>query len=348
MVTLYYELLRKMFRQSCVVMFALVFCACIIQSSKFMYLVSDSHATVPQLFSAICLLAVDMSANVFPIAIAVAVCIVLYKFKHSNQMVALQGFGVPIKSLLKPVAIAAYISTIALYSITLYFSPISLQQFKKMKTQFINNISLPRHSGNLVNYSGISVFAQQYIGRLNFKGLTIIDTRTPNVFRTYFAESGNLINGVINLNHGVIKELDKNKRRISAVRFDSHSYNLNEMIKKLSLNLSLHEMSSNELLRNYSNIGCKAEFHNRLITPLLAILLALISFFCVCSKNTTSRNTSYGEIIYTVSALTAVEGTALWFSNMMGKNESLIIQYYVFMIAMIVVMLSLINLRLDR
>lgn len=348
MVTLYYELLRKIFRQSCVVMFALVFCACIIQSSRFMYLVSDSHATVLQLFSAICLLAVDMSANVFPIAIAIAVCMVFYKFKYSNQMVALQSFGVPIKSLLKPVAIAAYISTIALYSITLYFSPISLQQFKEMKTQFINNISLPRHSGNLVNYNGISVFAQQYVGRLNFKGLTIIDTRTPSIFRTYFAESGSLINGVINLNHGVIKELDKNKKRISVIRFDFHSYDLNEVINKLSLNLSPHEMSSNELLQNYSKIKCKAEFHRRLIAPLLAILLSLLSFFCVCSRNTTSRNASYREIIYAVFALTAVEGTALWFSNMMGKNESFIIQYYVFMIVMIVVMLSLINLRLDR
>lgn len=348
MFVLYCRLLRKIFRQSVVVVCALVFCVCIIQSSKFMYLVSESHATVGQVMSAISLLSVDMLANVIPISIAISVCVILLKFKQSNQLIALQSFGVSRHMLIKPILLMSVIACAFTYSLTLYFSPIALQNFKITRVQLVNNISFPKHSGNLINFGGISVFADKYVGKLNFNGLTIVDNRQNDVFRTYTAKSGSLSNGVIKLNNGEMQEFNKRNKRISTIKFKSHSYNLNDLMKKLNLELTPHETHTSDLIKNYSNLKYKSELHNRIISPLLIIILSLISMLCMCIKNTSSRTNSNIEIIYAIIAIISVEGVALWFSNAISRQEGLIPMYYLTVISSIIILAFAVNWRLRK
>ena len=123
MFLVYFELVRKFFRQACVIVCALVFCACIIQSSRFMHFISESHATVAQVLKCVSLLAVDVLANVLPISIGIAILVVLFNFKRSNQMLALQSFGSSRMHLILPVMMTAFSAMLLMYSITIYFSP---------------------------------------------------------------------------------------------------------------------------------------------------------------------------------------------------------------------------------
>ena len=313
-----------------------------------MYLVSESHATVGQVMSAISLLSVDMLANVLPISIAISVCVIMLKFKQSNQLIAMQSFGVSRSSLLKPIISMSLIACAFMYSLTLYFSPIALQNFKITRVQLVNNISFPKHSGNLINFGGISVFADRYVGNLNFNGLTIVDNRRDDVFRTYAAKSGSLSNGVINLKNGQIQEFNKRTKRFSSIKFESHSYNLNDLMKKLNMELTPHEMHTSELIKNYSNLKHKAELHNRIISPLLIIILSLISMLCMCIRNTSSRSNSNVEIIYAILAIISTEGVSLWFSNIIARQEGLISIYYISVVSVIILLMSAIKWRLSR
>lgn len=300
-----------------------------------MYLVSESQASVMQIMSMVALIAVDMVAHVLPISLAISICIILFKFKTSNQMIALRSFGVPVSNLIKPVLLAAGIVTGALYSITLYLSPMSLESFKIAKLKLMNNISFPKHSGNLLNFGEISVFAEQYVGGFDFYKLIIVDNRDADIFRTYMAEAGRLDNGIISLKSGEIREFNKASLRMSSVKFNEHHYDLNEIIQKLSLSPSYHEMSSYTLLKKSYDLPGKAELSNRLISPLLAIILSLISLFCIGLRNNNARSLGMGEILYTILSITVVEGISLWFSNMMAKNDIFITVYGAFVLAMI-------------
>ena len=308
-----------------------------------MYLVSESHATVLQVMSMISLIAVDMIANVLPISLAISVCIVLFKFKTSNQMIAMRAFGVPIRALICPVLLAASLTAAMLYSITLYFSPISLENFKIAKVKLVNNISFPKHSGNLLNFGEISVFAEKYIGGIDFYRLIIVDNRDPNIFRTYTAESGRLENGIISLKHGEINEFNKSSLRTSSVKFSDHHYDLNKIIQKLSLSSSYHEMPSSALLKRVSELPCKAELCNRLFSPMLAVILALIALFCIGIRNNNARSLGSAEIFYAILSITVVEGIALWLSNMMAKNDIFIAIYGICIFVMMSLLAGLIG-----
>ena len=313
-----------------------------------MYLISESHANVMQVMSMVSLVAVDMVAHVLPIALAISICIILFKFKTSNQILAMRSFGIPIRALIKPVLLAAGISTGLLYSITLYFSPISLENFKIAKLKIVNNISFPKHSGNLLNFGELSVFAEKYTGGLDFYKLIIVDNRDSNIFRTYTAESGRLDKGIISLKNGEIREFNKTSHRISSVKFLEHYYDLNEIIQKLALNPTYHEMSSYDLLKRISELNCKAELSNRLISPILAIVLSLIALFCIGLRNNNARSLGTVEILYAILSITVIEGISLWLSNMMGKNDIFIAVYGCFVFAMILSLSVLINCCLKK
>lgn len=345
---LFYEIGSKILRQSVIITIALIFCVCVIQSSKFMHFISSSQATLGQVAEVLLLLSVDMIAIVLPVAMAISICIVLFKFKRSNQLLAMQSFGVPIKSLLKPVFCVSLLSTLCLYSITLYFSPIALQSLKIMRVGMINNISFPKHSGNLLNIGGISVFADRYIGSFKFKKLIVIDNRSPGVFRAYSADSGQLIDGVITMNNGEIVEFQKKTNRISSIKFQEHAYNLRNAIQRMDESYSSHEMSSLRLLANLHDKKCNAEFHNRIISPMLVVLLGLLALLCTCIKNNVMRVAKSSEIIFAILSITCVEAISLALSNVMTRNEFFITVYYAFIVMSILLSIFLINICLDK
>lgn len=347
MFLVYFELVRKFFRQVCVIVCALVFCACIIQSSKYMHFVSESHATVSQVFKCVSLLAVDVFANVLPISLGIAISFILFNFKRTNQMLTIQSFGRSRCCLAFPVIITAVCATLFMYSITLYFSPASLQNFKLYQVQLVNNISFPKHSGNLLNYKGISVFAKRHIGNLNFEKLVIVDTNNESVTRTYSADKGGLVRSIIRLKNGVITELDRRNDKVSVLKFDEHAYDLNETMTKLQLNLSPHEMSTYDLW-NTQDQRCIAERHNRLIMPILCIIIALISLLCVCFNNTDGRSASMKEFIKVIGGIISIEGVILWFSNSLSRQIDLLYYFYAFIFVVIVTLTALIYWRLNR
>ena len=346
--TLFYELGKKILRQSFLITVALIFCVCVVQSSRFMHFISSSQATVSQVSEILLLLSVDMIPNVFPVALAISICVVLFKFKRSNQLIAMRSFGVPIKSLFRPIFFVAAISTLCVYSITLCFSPMALQHLKIMKVRIANNISFPKHSGNLLNHGGISVFADQYVGNFKFKKLIVIDHRDNNIFRTYSADSGRLADGIITMNNGEIVEFNKITKRISSIKFQDHAYNLKNAIQRIEATYSFHELSSSHLLTKLHDIKGLAELHNRLISPMLVVLLGLIAFLCVCGANTFARTVKSYEVVIAILSISCAEAVSLTLSNMMVRNEVFVFIYYAFLCVLILLISVLINICLDK
>lgn len=338
---LYKNLHRRVLRTSIIITIGLIFCSVLIQSSKFMHLISGSYASIGQFLNLIFYLLVDVIANILPISFAISVAITFFRFRISNQLVVLQALGIPTKKLITSILPSSLAVCASLLFITLYLSPHSLQKFKVIEAQILNNVSLPKHSGNLLNHNGISVFAEKYSDKLIFENLIIIDKRVENNIRTYRAKSGFLNKKFLVLNQGEIVEYDLNKKKILVTKFKKHIYNLSSISSKYKINLRIHEMSTTDLLGSL-DLKKRAEFNSRILNPFVALLLVFIAFLVTLKKDY-YRSVSEHPLLLSIASIILCEGIYLGLSNACQKYAIFIPITYIFVFGSILIVLLFIN-----
>lgn len=336
-----------MFRASLVITVGLTFCAIITKSSKFMYLISSSSASVWQFVHLLSLLMAGVVSNIFPIALALSISIVMFRFQASNQLVALRALGFPINDTIFSIFQLSVISFCSLLVLNLYIAPACLQEFKTYEAELVNNVSFPRHSGNLLNHRGISVFAEKYSGGINFKNLIITDLRNDEkIIRTYKAEAGSFNKKVLQLTNGEITEFNQKNGCLLTTKFEKHSYDFSELFAKYKINYRVHEMSTSELVGS-SDLAYRAEFHSRILNALIAVLLALVAFFMSLSGEY-NRQLSLYPLLKSVVSVVCFDGICLGLLNACQKNSIFIIISYCFVLGSIFGKLFCINKFLKR
>lgn len=336
-----------MLRASLIITIGLTFCAIITKSSKFMYLISSSSASVGQFVHLLSLLMTDVVSNIFPIALALSVSIVMFRFQASSQLIVLRALGSPIKDSIFSILPLSAISLCVLLALNLYITPVCLQNFKICEAGLVNNVSLPRHSGNLLNHRGISVFAEKYSGGFNFKNLIITDLRSDKeIVRTYKAELGSFNKKVLYLTNGEITEFNPKNGRLLTTKFEKHSYDFSELFAKYKINYRIHEMSTAELVGS-NDLAYKAEFHARILNALIVVLLALVAFFISLSGEY-RRQLSSHPLLKSIVSVVFFEGVCLGLLNACQKKSIFILVSYCFILGGIFIISFCINRFLKR
>lgn len=329
----------RIFRTTTYFTIAFSFCAWIVQSSKYLGLLSNK-LSLSKFFYLTSFLAVDIIAFLLPIAFAISVGMVYKRLSESNQLVVLQATGIAPQKLLSPLVVSAILIIGYLYISNAYLSPLSWKEFRRVEFNIKNNIDPPENAGQIFSSNNFSVYAQKYYGDLLFGDIFIIDTRKENETCTLYAERGSIEDNNLFLINGERLETNFENQKNSSTTFKSYSYNLKEIIKITEANVRPNEKFLFQLLeedakdKNKTNEQ-KALFHQKVLSPMLAIIFALVAFFLNVFVPYV-RKVSFSRIAWLIVYIIGVQGCFLAFANISAKNPIFIYFNYIFIFLLIV------------
>lgn len=317
---------------------ALTFCAWMVQASKYLDVLTN-NVSLMRFFRFTSLLSIDIIVFILPISFAISAAFVYLRFTESNQLLALQSAGISPRKILRPIISLGLIITGLLYVCNAYISPLAWREFRNMEFQIKNNIEPPTNAGLIFSGNDVSVYAQKYLGRLTFGNIIIIDSRTPNKVCSMSAKFGTLSENILILKDGERSEVNFAKKQNSKTSFGSYVYNLNEILKqqhpqRRANEYFIHELfsaDSNDVDKNKENV---AMFHQKMATPLLALIFPLMAFYFIALAPY-KRDTSYLRMAKLICVIIVIQGISLAFANISARNELFIAINYLFLATML-------------
>jgi lipopolysaccharide export system permease protein len=319
---------------------ALAFCAWIIQSSRYMSLLNVNNVSLMKFVEFTSYLSVDIVAVILPLSFAVSSAFVYHRFNESNQLTALQAGGIHPAKMLAPLLSLATIFVCYLYASNACFSPFSWIAFREMEFNIKNSIDPPESSGSIFSSNGFSVYAQRYMGNFLFENIYIVDSRTPRKISTYYAKSGTIVNNTLVLSNGEQIEIDEVSKKKSLTKFQTYQYNLNEILNNIRGIAQPNEKFMDELLMDTGdakkNLSQVALFHQKITSPLLTFVFALLAF-CIVLLSSYRKKSSYMKIFILLSSVIFIQGTYFWIANASAKNATFIMFNYGFVAFLLIV-----------
>ena len=151
----------RIFRTTAYSTIALTLCAWIVQSSRYLEMLSQYNMSLAKFFKFSPYLCIDIIAVILPISFAISSAFVFYRFVRSNQLIAMQSSGMSPLTLLRPLMFLATIVTAYLYVSNAYISPNAWTSFRRIEFEIKNNIEPPESAGSIFSINGFSVYAQE-------------------------------------------------------------------------------------------------------------------------------------------------------------------------------------------
>lgn len=311
-------------------------CAWIIQSSRYFGLLNSNNVPIKIFIKFISFLSIDIIAVILPIALSISVGFVYYRFIKLNQLTALQSIGISPIGLLRPVVSVLILLIGYLYISNFYLSPVTWRNFRNLEFSIRNNITLPENSGHLFSNNEISIYSRKYSGNFVFENLYIIDSRDPDKKNVFWAKHGTLKGRLLELSEGELIEIDKKNQRKSIAKFNSYTHDLTKFLHTYRRAAQANEKFLYELLLDINDEAIPQEdraaeqamIHQKITSPLLAIIFALIMFIATIlvpySRKTTMKYVSSGFGIIVV-----IQGVYFWIVNSAATNDVFISANYV-------------------
>jgi lipopolysaccharide export LptBFGC system permease protein LptF len=310
-----------------------------------MEILSASSISLAKFIEFTSYLSVDLLLIILPISFAMSTAFVFYRFNESNQLIAFKAAGMTPLRLLVPVMQMAFILTTCIYFGNMYVSPMAWTTFRAMEFSIKNNVDPPEKAGSIFSGNGFHVYAQQYKGNFLFENIYIIDRRNVEKTHCYYAKSGTIKNNILLLTDGEQIEIDQMGDRHSIVKFKSYQHNLRDLLANEKKSSQANEKFMDELLHDTNddtqNKLQRALFHQKIASPLLAIIFPLLSFLFVLLAPY-KRKSSYVRMPALVSAIVFVQGTFFWMANASAQNPIFIAFNYAFVVFLMIALLLLI------
>ncbi|MDR3180066.1 MAG: LptF/LptG family permease [Holosporaceae bacterium] len=337
---IFFRMLRTTFYSTV----ALAFCAWVVQSSRYMEILSVNSVSLAKFLEFTSYLSVDIILVILPISFAMSSAFIFHRFNESNQLVAFKAAGITPLKLLIPLMQMACILMIGIYFGNMYVSPVAWTNFRSMEFGIKNNIDAPEKAGLIFSGSGFHVYAQQYKGNFLFGNIFVIDRRCTEKTHCYYAKSGTVKNNMLLLMDGEQIEVDQIGHRHSIIKFESYQHNLQNILSTVKKTSQANEKFMNELLQDTNddiqNKLQRALFHQKMMSPSLTLIFALLSFLLLL-LSPYRRKPSYIRMLTLTFAIIFVQGTFFWMANAAAKNPIFIAFNYTFIVFLILVPLIL-------
>lgn len=254
-------------------------------------LVTANGQTVWTFFYVSALLVPALVSIVLPVAVLIAV---IYTFTHLNgdsELIVINASGARQMTVLRPVFAIGVIVTVLVAAMSLYFAPLSLRAWQVLittvRSDILTTILKPGQFMQPVEGLTIHIRNRDPDGTLN--GVFVSDDRDPAQTSTYLAEQGAVIDNPLGvfmiMNHGTIQQRSKTDQSISMIEFSSYAFDLSSFTSRSTTpQLRPAERDTAYLVnpdpedayfRKYPE-KFRAELHNRLSSPLYALLFAVL------------------------------------------------------------------------
>jgi lipopolysaccharide export system permease protein len=261
---------------------------------------------------------------VLPIAAFCAVLFVYHKLIMDSELVVMRAAGLSPLQLARPALLLAAFATLAVYSITLYFLPVSYREFKDLQNSIRSDFSavlLQEGTFNTIS-DGITVYVRSRSSDGELRGILVHDNRNPSKPVTMMAERGALVMSeagprVVMVN-GNRQQVEREDGRLSLLYFDRYTVELAQFRENVHTRWRqprerfLPELlfpSSERRDQRYRN-ELIAEGHQRLAAPLYSLSFILIALAALLSGEFNRRG-RLRRVFVAVACVGVLEGLSL-------------------------------------
>jgi|MDSW01.2.fsa_nt_gb lipopolysaccharide export system permease protein len=303
------------------------------QSLRFIDLIVNKGLSLSSFIHLSMLLLPSFMGVILPIALFCAILFIYNRLAIDSELVSLRASGTSQWSLARPAILLAGIVMILVYSINMYFTPLSYRSFKDRQTVIRSDFSsVLLQEGvftTLVNDVTVYVRARNSDGQL--RGILVHDERITDQPVTMMAESGTLVRTDSGprfvLINGNRQEIDKALGRLSLLYFDSYALDLQFITEnpeerwREPRERYLHELLNpgpgHDDQRNRNKFI--AEAHQRIVSPLFTIALTAIAMASVLGGSINRRG-QWRQILVGILAGFALESIGLLLANLVAKQ----------------------------
>ena len=276
------------------------------QSLKFIDSVINKGLPLNTFLYSVLLLIPDLVSIVLPGALLAAILYIYNKLIADQELPVMRAAGMSNWQLAKPAIMVASLATMILYSVNLYFIPRAFHDLREIENQI--RASLPvamLQVGDFNTLKGLTIYVNSRSGPKDLRGILIYDNREPQNPFLVTAEAGSVIETTqgmrLILVKGVRQSIDKKTHNPTLLYFDQYTLDL-ESVREAAMKKSDKPQGHSlmELLNPTTEITNEANFlryiahgHMRLITPLLALIFALVSLCILLYGEINRRRRSY-------------------------------------------------------
>ena len=269
---------------------------------------------------------------VAPLAAFAAAIFVTNRLKNDSELTIMQATGFSPLRLSRSIFLFGLVVTIILMIISHYLIPKSNNILLKRQNEVASslNAKLLKVGSFIHPQNGVTF----YIGGISTSGVIedvfVLDERNKDREIIVTSKSGYLItnnnNPILVLKDGIVQNYDLKSTNLSTIHFQDLSYDLTSwsvkerMSKsKLLLTYSSFDLFKDpelvSILTDSSPISVLEELHSRILTPLLALIAALIGFSALMigdySRFGASKQISLGIVILILIKLSESYGNEL-------------------------------------
>ena len=269
---------------------------------------------------------------VAPLAAFAAAIFVTNRLKNDSELTIMQATGFSPLRLSRSIFLFGLVVTIILMIISHYLIPKSNNILLKRQNEVASslNAKLLKVGSFIHPQNGVTF----YIGGISTSGVIedvfVLDERNKDREIIITSKSGYLItnnnNPILVLKDGIVQNYDLKSTNLSTIHFQDLSYDLTSwsvkerMSKsKLLLTYSSFDLFKDpelvSILTDSSPISVLEELHSRILTPLLALIAALIGFSALMigdySRFGASKQISVGIVILILIKLSESYGNEL-------------------------------------
>ena len=269
---------------------------------------------------------------VAPLAAFAAAIFVTNRLKNDSELTIMQATGFSPLRLSRSIFLFGIVVTIILMIISHYLIPKSNNMLLKRQNEVASslNAKLLKVGSFIHPQNGVTF----YIGGISTSGVIedvfVLDERNKDREIIVTSKSGYLItnnnNPILVLKDGIVQNYDLKSTNLSTIHFQDLSYDLTSWSvkertskSKLLLTYSSFDLFKDpelvSILTDSSPISVLEELHSRILTPLLALIAALIGFSALMigdySRFGASKQISVGIVILILIKLSESYGNEL-------------------------------------
>ena len=275
---------------------------------------------------------------VLPIAGFCAVLFSYNKMIMDCEMVVMRAAGISHLQLARPAILLGIVVTLLVYTITLYFLPLSYRAFKELQYELRNDYATVLLQEGVFNTlsDGITVYVRERTGDGELQGILVHDNRDPETPVTMMAERGALIRTeagprVVMVN-GNRQEVNRDQGKLSLLHFDRYTIELKDFTNApQARRYGTKERFLGQLFWPTDVAAddvrfrqeLRAEGHRRLSAPLYALAFVFIGLAALLSGEFNRRG-QLKRILLAILCVGVLEGLSLALHDLSNQTPQVI------------------------
>lgn len=259
------------------------------RASSFVNYITENGIELSKFFQLFILILPWLLMVIIPISIFTGTLININRMIGNNEISILKISGLTKLQICKPIILLALIGSILCYFLSFFLMPYANRYLRQSKSAINENYTnLVFKSQTFESFKNLTLYSKKRDENNNLVEVFLHDTRSPQYNLTITAKQGKIViqdnSALLEMDQGTIQKFNYSSQKTEIIEFDHYLFNLSESnTAKTNNNLKPNEYFFLELFnldQNLSETEYKkliSERHERIVDPLLSIVLTLIA-----------------------------------------------------------------------